>query len=179
VNELSNGAARGLHIVSRLLDATTWLFALIGGIAVFLLAMVTIVAVAWRYLLNDPIFGVEDISVALLIVVAAASVAVGARTGSHVSVDIASKLIGSRTRAVLEVVTRILTVGIIGLASYALVEKACGPERACITGNLNIVHRPFYYLLAAAMAVYAASEVLKIFTGDKSDPKTESLEILD
>jgi len=168
-----------LHIVSRLLEIATWLFAVAGGVAVFLLAMVTIVAVAWRYILNDPIFGIEDLSVALLIVVAAASVAVGAGTGSHVNADIGSKFVGPRTRAVLDAIMRILTVGIIGLASYALVAKACGPERACITNNLNIVHRPFYYLLSASMAVYAASEVLKLFTGETSDPESDPLEIVD
>ena len=179
MSDLNSANSGSLRFLTRLLEISTWAFALTGGLAVFLLAMVTIVAVAWRYLLNDPIYGIEDLSVALLIVVAAASVAVGASTGSHVSVEIGNRFIGPRIRAVLNVVMRILTVGIIALASYALIEKSCGHERACITSNLNIVHRPFYYLLSAAMAVYAASEVLKLVTGKPPGTQKDPLEIVE
>lgn len=152
----------GLQALDRCLGLCTQVFFWLGGIAVVLLVLLTVTAVFWRYALNDPIFGVEDASMLLLILVAAASVVVGARSGSHVSIDIGDNWIGPRARAAMDAVMRLLTVGILGLACYALIDKACGPERACITSNLNVAHRPFYYTLAAAMAVVAIGEALAL-----------------
>ena len=58
---------RGLHWIAGL-------FALAGGLALGVLGAVTGVSVFWRYVLNDPIFGIEDVStMALTVVVAGAS----------------------------------------------------------------------------------------------------------
>ena len=62
------------------------LLAVLGGLGVFALVGITIVAVVWRYGLNDPIFGVSDLSVVTLTFVAGAAVAYGARKNAHVSV---------------------------------------------------------------------------------------------
>ena len=50
---------------------------------------------------------------------------------------------------------RLVSLFITALAVYALWNKACGFERACITTNLSIEHRPFYFILAIGMGFYA------------------------
>ena len=70
---------------------------------------------------------------------------------------------------------RALAVGILGLASFALFDKACGFEKACITENLSIAHRPFYYILGVAMGCFALHVLLQLLTGlahfgDPQDP---------
>ena len=80
----------------RCLELTAITFAAIGGVAAFALMAITDAAVIARYILNDPIFGVEDISVLILTVIVAASVAYSGWTRSHVSVELIELLAGYR-----------------------------------------------------------------------------------
>lgn len=45
------------------------LFAIAGAVGITVLLGVTVVAVFWRYALNAPIFGIEDISIVTLTIV--------------------------------------------------------------------------------------------------------------
>ncbi|MGI9391005.1 MAG: hypothetical protein ACR2O1_13175, partial [Boseongicola sp.] len=51
------------------------------------------------------------------------------------------------------------------LATYALVVKACGMTKACITSNLSIEHRPFYYVLAFGMALVGLQITVQLLIG--------------
>ena len=114
------------------------LFAILGAVGVCLLMVNILVAVFWRYALNDPIFGIDDVSVMVLAVFAGCAVAYGARNNSHVSVDIITNFFGRSATRYTDAVMRILALGITGLAAFALWTKACGFEEACITENLSI-----------------------------------------
>ncbi len=137
---------------------------MIGAVATLALMLITVAAVTWRYGLNDPIFGIEDLSVVTLTLVAGASVAYGARHGAHVSIDVMTNLLGDRVSRYTDIVMRLLVVGIAGLAAYALFDKACGIEKACITNNFSIEHTAFYYFLGVSMAVYALHVLLQLLT---------------
>lgn len=141
------------------------LFAFAGAAGILMLLGVTVVAVFWRYILNAPIFGIEDLSIVTLTVVAAGSVCYGARKGAHISINIISFFFFRRTTRVTDTIMRVLVAGISFLAAYALVTKACGIEKACITSNLAIEHRPFFYVLAAAMALYGANVTVHLAMG--------------
>ena len=124
------------------LGRLTGLFAVVGSIGIAALMVITLVAVLWRYGFNNPIFGIGDLSVLTLSIVAAASVIFGARNNSHVSIDVISRFFGKRVTRWTDAIMRILAVAILAAATYALVTKACGFEKACITGNLSVQHRP-------------------------------------
>ena len=141
--------------------------AIIGAIGVAALMTITMVAVFWRYIINDPIYGISDLSVLTLAVVAAASVCFGARHNSHVSVNVISYCFGRKITRVTDVIMRVLTLATLLVASYALVDKACGFEKACVTDNLSIEHRPFFYFLAVAMFIYAANIFWQLLVGLK------------
>lgn len=141
------------------------LFAVIGALGMCGLLLIVVVAVTWRYGLNNPIFGIEDLSVVTLVVVAGASVAYGARHGSHVSVNIIGYFFGRNVTRYTDALMRLLTVGVSALAVYALITRACGIEKACITNNFGIEHRPFYYLLAAAMTIYSLNMLVQFLVG--------------
>lgn len=138
------------------------LLAIIGAVATLALMLITVAAVTWRYGLNDPIFGIEDLSVVTLTLVAGASVAYGARHGAHISIDVLTNLLGERVSRYTDLVMRLLVVGIAGLAAFALFDKACGIEKACITNNFSIEHTAFYYFLGICMAVYALHVLLQL-----------------
>lgn len=141
--------------------------ALVGAIGIVVLMMITAVAVFWRYIINDPIFGISDLSVLTLSVVAGMSVCFGARHNSHVSVNVISYFFGRKVTRLTDIVMRVLTLATLLVAVYALIDKACGFEKACITDNLSIEHRPFFYILAFCLFVYAANIFWQLLVGLK------------
>lgn len=150
--------ARARAVLARAeaaLDLAAGLFAVLGGIALALLMAITVVAVGARYALNDPIFGIEDVSTMGLTIVVAAAIAYGAHHGAHISVNVISGVAGRRVTRLTDVLARALSVAILGVATYALFKHgACGLPCGAITNNLGIVHTPFYYALGAAMGLY-------------------------
>lgn len=141
------------------------LFAILGAIGICLLMVNILVAVFWRYILNDPIFGIDDISVMVLAVFAGCAVAYGARNNSHVSVDIITNIFGRSATRYTDAVMRLLAIGISGLAAFSLWTKACGFEEACITENLSIEHTWFYYFLGVALCFYALHLLVMLLVG--------------
>jgi TRAP-type C4-dicarboxylate transport system permease small subunit len=138
-------------------------FAAIGGAAVASLTLVTVIAVFYRYVLNDPIYGLDDLSSILLLVCVAGAIAFGAGTRAHVSVDILSKLASRRVTWFADIVVRAIGVGILGLSSWALYKEAqCGVACGYFTPNLMIHHKPFYWLMALSLGWYAVVLVLEI-----------------
>ena len=164
-----------LTFIDKQLGRLAGLFAVAGSLGILVLLGVTVVAVFWRYMLNAPIFGIEDISIVTLTIVAAGSVAYGARHGAHVAINIISGLFGRRVLRVTDAVMRCLVAAICLLSAYALVVKACGIEKACITSNLSVEHQPFFYVLAAAMALIGLHALVQLLMGlmawnDAADP---------
>ena len=160
--------------VDRQLARLSSVIAIIGAVSIVVLMMVTLVAVFFRYVLQDPIFGISDISVLTLAVVAASSVAFGARHDAHVSVDVIRFFAGPKITRVTDVIMRLLSICVLLLAAWALVIKACGFEKACITDNLSIEHRPFFYVLAIAMVFFALQILWQLLSGDKAQDSESS-----
>lgn len=149
-----NKAAKS-SLARRWLELAINAFTFAGSIAIFGLMCVTVVAVIWRYFLASPIFGIDDLSQLGLALLAAAAVCYGTRTGAHVSIDIIQQVFPLRLTKWSDVLMNFLSFGISTLAVYALIQGACGIEKACITTNLSIEHVPFYYVLAGSFALIA------------------------
>lgn len=148
------------------MDRLAAILAIIGGATVVFLVGLTVVAVFWRYVLNDPIFGITDISRMSMAVIVAGSLAYGARQGGFVHVDILKSIAGRKWTRYTDVLVRVAGIAIIGTAAWALREEArCGFECGEFTDNLEILHPPFYWLLAIAMAVYGLILVCELIIG--------------
>ena len=127
---------------------------------------VTVVSVFFRYVVNDPIFGVTDVSRMSLAVIVAGSIAYGARQGGMVHVDILAKFGGRKITRLTDVFVRLGGIVIVALSSGALWEESrCGFDCGEFTDNLEISHVPFYWLLSIAMAVYTLMLVLEFIIG--------------
>ncbi len=165
--------------VDRVFGNIAGLFAIAGGLALFLLMAVTVISVFWRYVLRDPIFGIEDLSITSLAVLVAAGVGYGAVYGAHISVNVIADVFGRSTTRVTDAIARIAGVAICAYATWGLVKKGtCGLPCGAITQNLSILHEPFYYSLAAAMALYAAVLFHRLVVGfvhwSGEDPNEET-----
>lgn len=140
-------------------------FAVVGGVGIVVLMLITLVGVFWRYALNNPIFGIGDLSVMTLTIVAASAVAFGATKQAHVSVNIITIFFGRNVTRFTDAAMRLAAILITGLAAYALFTKACGFEKACITENLSLEHRNFYWFLGIGMAFYMLVFITQLVIG--------------
>lgn len=132
------------------------LFAIVGAIALLVLAVVTGVSVFYRYILRAPIFGIEDVTTMSLTVIVASAIAWAAVQRGHVSVNIITMVTGRRVTRVIDALGRLVTCAMLVFASYALfVKGSCGMPCGAMTSNLGIIHTPFYYVLGLAMGFYA------------------------
>ena len=158
-------AAKLLSSADKQLGRVTGLFAVLGALGILALMFIILVGVFWRYVLNNPIYGIEDISVLVLSIVAASAVLYGARNEAHVAVNVIKYFAGRKMTRVTDVIMRSLAVFTLFMASYALFKKACGFAKACITENLSIEHFPFYYLLSVIMALYGLHVLIQLLLG--------------
>lgn len=162
MNERLGLAERSLNWVDRVIGV----LAVIGGVTVVFLVALTVYAVFFRYILNDPVFGIDDVSQIALSVVVAGSIAYGGRAGAHVHVDILSIVGGRKITRYTDPLVRAAGAIIVGLMAYGLVKKGlCGTPCGYFTPNLAIPHLPFQMLLAAAMATYAVVLALELVIG--------------
>ena len=148
------------------LDRCSAVLAVTGAVAIVLLVALTVVAVVFRYLLDDPIFGIDDLSQMGLSLAVAGSIAYGGRVGAHVHVDVLHMVGGRKVTRYTDILARAIGAFIVGLTAYALVKQGlCGTRCGHFTPNLAIPHLPFYMVLAASMAIYAAVLALELVVG--------------
>ncbi|MGR3344264.1 MAG: TRAP transporter small permease [Paracoccaceae bacterium] len=163
---MSSTTPKALIWAEKQLGHLAGLLAIVGGISVLALMAITMVGVFWRYVLNDPIFGIEDVSTMALTIVVAASVAYGAHHQSHVAVNIITMVAGRRVTRATDVLARALGATMLGIASYALfIKGGCGLPCGAITNNISIVHTPFYYVLSVAVASYGLLMLVHLLIG--------------
>jgi TRAP-type C4-dicarboxylate transport system permease small subunit len=128
--------------------------------------LVTVVAVVARYLFNDPIFGITDISRLVMIVVVACSIAYGGRVGAHVAVDIISRSAGRKVTRWSDLLVRLLGIAVTACAAYALYRQGqCGLECGHITPNLSLSYAPYSLLLALGLGLYCLLLVWDLLHG--------------
>ena len=131
------------------------LFAVIGGLAIACLMGINIVAIFSRYILNDPIFGVEDLLTVNLTIFVATAVAFGGLNQANVSINVIKFFAKGVLLRFTDIVARMLELLIVGYVAYSLFSiGSCGFACGAITSNLSIVHTPFYYLLATSIIFY-------------------------
>ena len=117
-----------------------------------------------RKLLNNPIIGAEDMLILALVVIVALSIPLGARTGSHIEIEI----LESRMSAVFAKWSMIL-VKILGIVLlFVMMWRFWHAGQSAVrfgetTQQLLISYEPFYYLLAVSVGLYGLVLLLEIW----------------
>jgi len=141
-------------------------FVAVGGIALAVLLCVTVAEVFWRYVMNDSLLWIEDLSTMSLTVVVAGAIAYGAGEGSHVCVNLIARYWGRSVTRITDAVARLLGVGVTAIAAYALfAHGSCGLACGAVTGSVSIPHRPFYYALGASLVTYGLLLATQLLVG--------------
>lgn len=142
-----------LSVIDRVVRAIA-LFC--GGLILIALMGVTLADVVYRYVLNAPIFGSQDISILLLVLVVAFCIAYGGRTGAHVAVEVFGKLGGAVFERISALFVRAAGAAVMALASYQLFQSGrMATELEEGSQLLNIPFEPFYDALAVGVGLYA------------------------
>ncbi len=148
-----------ISIIDRLVR---WLALFCGGLVLVALMAVTIVDVFYRYVLNAPIYGSNDVSVVLLVLIVAFSIAYGGRTGAHVSVEVFTRLFNRSIDRIVSVFIRLIGAAAMTLATWQLyLAGGIATDLAEGTQDLAIPFEPFYYALGVGIGLYAVILIME------------------
>ena len=86
------------------------IFAALACLLVLVIMTAIVVQIVYRFVLDDPIAWVLDITIFLLVFVFFLSVAPALQSGSHIEVDMFDSLIADRYRKAVRLIGKILTV---------------------------------------------------------------------
>ncbi len=161
-----------LPSVIRLLDRLlTWTSLIFGGAT---LAFMTFFSV-WNVLimrkaLNAPIIGAEDLLVLVLVAIVALSIPLGSRTGAHIEIEVLESRMSAGFAKWSMIVMKLLGIALLLVMAWRLWHAGQSAAKfGETTQQLLISYEPFYYLLAASVALYALVLVLDIWQLLRSD----------
>jgi TRAP-type C4-dicarboxylate transport system permease small subunit len=161
VSDIENGAEPAL---ARLDSVIRPLSLYLGGIVLACMAVLTVVQVGFRYLLNDPITGADDIAQLFLIAVVAFSVAQSGRTGGQVVVELLGAVTGPKFTRWTDILVKIMGLVMIIILSVQLIENGfSAADYGEASGTLLIPFGPFFWLLSFGMILYGAVLLIETF----------------
>lgn len=142
-----------------------------GGVLLFVLMTVIIVDVTGRYIFNHPLNGSLDMSITLLVLVVASSIAYGGRTGAHVTADIFTTLVSPWIEWATAIFVKFFAGAIVAIWSWRMfVSGRTAGRLGETTLLLDIPFQPVYHALAFGVGLYAlvllVEGVIVILKGD-------------
>lgn len=126
-----------------------------GGTAVVGLALLTVVAVVFRYVFNAPIFGADDFNQILLVLTVAFAVGYSGRSGGQVAVEILGIVSGPTLTRWTDIVVKAAGCAMMGVLVWMLVENGINAAKyGETTLSLELTLQPLFWALAFGMALY-------------------------
>ena len=146
-----------------------------GGLTLLALILLIVCDVVLRYVCNAPIFGARDLGKLLLTSMIALATAYSARSGGQVAIEAFSRFLGRRGLRRVEIAVRLGAALMLAVLSWRLLLGGMSSGRYGEASlSLGIPHAPFYWLLAAGMALYGLALVVEIallLSGADIDPQ--------
>ena len=144
------------------------LASLIGGVALIAMMGISMADATMRQF-NQSIFGASEISEALMVICVACAVPISILSGKAVSIDLLTRQLPKRPRAVLAVLVG--TVSVAMLVYYAYRNYLSAPEAAAFGEAsllLSIPYGPLYFCLAIGGALAALALIYEGVKGPVS-----------
>jgi len=134
-----------------------------GGLMLVGLMGLTVVDVVLRYLFNSPVFGARDVAKLMLLILVAFSVAYSARTGGQISIEVFTRMMGPRVLRWTEVFVRFIAAAMLLVLTWRLWYSGQNAGRFGEASlALQIPFKPFYFILAVGMLLYALVLIAEI-----------------
>jgi len=139
---------RFLNLVSNLLRSA-------GAFALTLMMLITVADVAGRFF-KHPIFGSVELVGFLAVVVAAGALPHTYKVGGHVGVEIITRLLPRRTRLLLDLFTRTLTLILFSVVAWQMFVYAKDMQQAGeVSMNLEFPLHYIVLVLAISLAFFS------------------------
>ena len=151
-----------LKFVDRLLK---WSSLVLGGATLtFMTGFSVWNVLIMRKALNNPIIGAEDLLILTLVVIVALSIPLGARTGSHIEIEILESRMSAGFAKWSMILVKLLGSVLLFLMMWRFWHSGQNAVRfGETTQQLLISYEPFYYLLSASVALYGLVLLLEIW----------------
>ena len=162
MSDTASGLPGAIALLDRILS---WAALILGGATLaFMTVFSTWNVLIMRKALNSPIIGAEDLLVLSLVVIVALSVALGARTGAHIEIEILESRMSAAFAKWSMVLVKTAGIAVLTIMSWQLWRAGDSAARfGETTQQLLISFGPFYYLLAVSIGIYAVVMVLDIW----------------
>ena len=149
-----------------------WVSFICGGVTLaFMTGYSTLNVLVMRKALNSPIVGAEDLMILSLVVIVALSVPLGARTGSHIEIEVLESRMSAWFAKWSMIVVKLACMVMLAIMTQQLIHAGQSAVRfGETTQQLLISYEPFYYLLAVSIGCYAlilAMDIWQLIRGDK------------
>ncbi|PRY89385.1 TRAP transporter small permease [Donghicola tyrosinivorans] len=152
--------------------ALAWL----GGVCLIALVLVLAVGVIMRYVLGQPILGINEIVQLTALALVMASLPYATEHQVHVRVDVFDNMLGRWGPLFGDVLSRLISGYVLSLLTLRAWDKAMDAlEWGDATNMLNLPIWPFYAVLAAGTALCVgvfAADILLLLTG-KAESKND------
>lgn len=156
------GTDTALRVVDSFIRPIT-LYA--GGTMLIGLALVTVIAVIFRYAFNSPIFGADDFNQMLLMGTVACGIGYSGRKGGQVVVEILSVISGQKVMRWTDIFAKLLGVLMLSVLVWVLIESGINAaEYGETTRSLEITLQPFFWLLAVGIGLYCIVLFVEMIT---------------
>ena len=139
-------------IFERILEGT----ALLSGITMIAMMLLVTISVFFRYTLNQPILGSQELVQMGMVLVVMLAMPYTAYHSLHIRVDIFDKLLGRVGRYVCDIIARALGIGVLAILVNKAWDKALDAHE--YEDVSNMLQLPFWVAYAAisiGMACYA------------------------
>jgi TRAP-type C4-dicarboxylate transport system permease small subunit len=162
---VSSTAARLLRALDRVVE---------GSLLVILAALVAIggLQVVWRFVLNNPLAWVLEVSVILMVWATMLAGYVGVRRNTHLSADFLGLAMRPRSRWLLEILTIVLCLvflGVYGWTSLAVIDAMEGIPFA----SIPVTQPALYWSLPAGAVLMALAFVVRLAGHLRRGPAVE------
>lgn len=152
-------------LIGMLDRVLTWISLICGGATLIFMTGYSVWNVLiMRKALNAPIVGAEDVLLLSLVVIVALSIPLGARTGAHIEIEVLESRMSAGFAKWSMIGVKIAGAALLFYMAWCLWHAGQSAVRfGETTQQLLISYEPFYYLLAASIAIYGIVVVLDVW----------------
>mgnify|MGYP001766161643 CR=1 FL=1 len=151
-----------MTLLDRILNRISDLLRSVGALSLTLMMLITVADVTGRFF-KHPIFGSVELVGFLAVAVAAAAMPHTYKVDGHVGVEIITRLLPRKTRLLLDLFTRTLTLIFFSVAAWQMFVYAKEMQRAGeVSMNLELPLHYIVIVLAISLAFFSSTILQQI-----------------
>ncbi len=144
----------------------------VGALVLFVMMLITVADVFARYVLNNPIGGVTEMSALMLVIVVGLGLGWCALERAHVKVDLITDRLPKKAGFILINIMLILVLMIYGLMTWYTLGEVMESEQ--FSSILRISMTPFQWFFWAGLVIFSVCILVIIIENFRKGVKDES-----